>query len=424
MVPKIMKEYFKIIFLIIFISWAGANQYFAQADPKLKKTNQKVTAKKPQKQDKKEKEKIKKQTLKMSKKKEATTAEKQSVMASEEKTQEKSVMEASEKSPPLPLPAKDEVLEELQLFTQGIDTLKKHSSTSENTKPSQDIESLENSYKEYQKSKNYASQIHILNLLIAKKPTNKQYQFEKILAKKALEYDPFPNQLKKNEISTSLQKLIDIDPQFKKAHWALFDIIHHYNEWTKGTKFSNEEDILLALNLIKDISKKFGENRKTIRWTCHYMVAHFFYTEAKVQCLKLKNTSPNNPEGYIYTDYILSGKKEKALLNILKKFPHSQKVFLHVAQMFFDKKNFELSLKYFKKALKTDPQSFPALFGTAETLFKLNKTKEALVYYLKACKKNKIKAKIPFQKAKAQLSRKSLFQLANEYQNHINFCLN
>ena len=314
-----------------------------------------------------------------------------------------------------PTSVKDETLEELKLFAEGAQTLQA-------VWPS-DIPSLEKLAGQYKNSRDFRSWLKAVNMLISHKPKNIRYQFEKIQAQKALEYDPFPSQIKRNEIVENLQKIIKKNPRFQPPYWLMLDIIHHYNDWTEGTTFYKEANILQALNLIKDMAEKFGENSKTHQYKCIYLVKNNFYDEAKKECLKFKNLNPQNPTAYLYADYFLSEEKEKNLLAILKKFPKSKEIYTHTAQMFLDKKDLELSLKYFKKALSLDDQYFPALLGTAENLFKTDQVKEALGYYLQACKKNKIKTRIPFQKAKARLSQKNLFQQANEYQNGINFCL-
>ena len=331
-----------------------------------------------------------------------------------------------------PAPKKDDVLEELKLLTEeGIETL---STPSPNPLPLSRGRGLtEEGLKEEEKgglkqeapsapplgkgegvgggSKNKAP------------PKGRAAALEKILAQRSSQYDPAPKNSEKKKLAKKLQSLIEKHPRFKEAYWALFDLIHHYNEWAKGTDFLDEGSALQALELIKDIRQKFGESPKTLRFYCHYLSIGLFESEAKTACLKLKNLQPQNPEGWLYSDYFFSDKKEKNLLKILKKFPDSERVLLETAQMFFEKKAYPLSLKYFKKTLKKNPDLVPALIGAAQALSQMDQPSGALSYFSKACKKNKLKAKTPFQKAKARLSQQSLFREALKYQNHINFCL-
>ena len=326
---------------------------------------------------------------------------------------------------------KDELLEELKLFIQGVDTIK----TPEQKKPKPAKEkkpplkkknliplSLKEQLEYYRSVKDYPAQIRLLDRLIAKNPKEVKWLYQKILIRKILEYDPLPRASKKQELVQALKKITEAHPQFEPVYWAMFDLIHHYNEWTKGTRFSTEDSQSQALDLIRTIEQKFGENKKTIKYSCHYLMTANYHDEAKTQCAKAKRINSEDPDSYLKADYFLEGKSKPALLKILKKFPKSKQVFVTAGELFFERKDYTLAVKFFKKAAKFDKDYFPALIGTAKTLFVLDQKKEALEWYILACRKNKLKTKTPFSQAKASLSRKGLFRLANKYQSAVNSC--
>ena len=319
---------------------------------------------------------------------------------------------------------KDELLEELKLFIQGVDTIKtpkqKKLKPPEKKKKPSPLLSLQDQLEHYRSAKDYQAQISLLDRLIAKNPKEAKWVHQKILVRKILEYDPEPSASKRNELLNEMKKMTENHPQFEPSYWAMFDLIHHYNEWTQGTKFEAEDHNSQALDLVRLIEQKFGESKKTVKYSCHYLMTANYRDEAKIQCRKAKRINPEDPGAHLKADYLLEGKSKSALLKILKKFPNSKQVFASAGELFFERKDYTLAFKFFKKAQRFDADYFPALIGTAQTLFILDQPKEAMEWYIRACRTNKLKAKTPFEQAKAGLSRKDLFRLANKYQSAVN----
>ena len=323
-------------------------------------------------------------------------------------------------------PAKDTVLEDLKFFTQGVDTLSEDDSedkSSSEKKTSSMEKEAQDLAEKYQKEKNYKAQIAVLDVLLSKK-SSKVLERERIIARRKIEYDPHPSRVKKNELAAEFQKIIDKYPNYQEAYWGLFEIQHHYIKWIRNTPLYKEEEVMAALDLLKDIRKKFGKGPKISRYLCQYLTHNRFYGEARSQCQEAKNLNPKDSEVYVFLDYILSGKKSKALLKILKKFPGSQKIHRVAGEMFLEKKEYDLSMKFFKKAVQKDRSDISSLLGLAESLFFQNKTEEALELYFESCQKHILRSRDLFQKAKARLSQKSQFNMASRYQNKINICVN
>ena len=333
---------------------------------------------------------------------------------------------------------KDEVLEELEFLNQGGSSEPSDSKKDENSisaevsHPTIDlkslssaevIQSLELLAGQYKKIEDYPSQIRILDVLILKRPKNVIYRFEKLKAQRKLDYDPEPSNVKREELAKSIQELIELDSKNPDLYWELFDLLHYYIEWTKNTPFYNEELNTSALQLLKEIEYKFKSNKRTAKYLCHYYQLGQFYTEARLECIKAKQMNPKDPEVFLYS-YAQEGENDKQLLSILKRFPKSALMLSFVGQVFLDKKEYKLAVKYFKKALKRDSLFVSADLGMASALFKMNDVDQALEYYSKACLKNRLKTLQKFRSAKTSLSQKSLFDQASQYQDAINSCIN
>ncbi len=316
-------------------------------------------------------------------------------------------------SPPASSPdsaEKDNVLEELQLSAQGIFTDSKPSAGEENQNP-------------------------------PTTPPPKQTLLEGLQAVKQQrqkEYMQAPSRVKKEELEKKLNKIISSDPKNEEAHWELFELYHHYIEWSQNTDFYEEGQPFQILKLLQDIHKRFGESPKISKYLCQYSVANHLYVESQTHCEKAKKLLPEDTNLHIYADYFLSfpdhnlnqgpqknhRTRPQILLNLLKTKPPTEKLYTAIGTLFADKKKYDLSMKYFKKAVKMNDSYIPGLLGLAQVLTKSEQHETALKYYILSCQKHPYRSRTPFQQAKAHLSRQSLFKWAGEYQKQINICVN
>ncbi len=333
--------------------------------------------------------------------------------------------------------AEETSLKELESLTQGLHTLPsiftqspKQNVTLDDTskkeilKNQADAKTLKILNEQYKKSQKYLDQLQILDLLMPRAPQDISLKLDYIEAQKRVYYHPQPTLKKKDELEKELKNIIKTHPNHEDAYWSLFDLNHYYIEWAQNTEFYNKDFALQNLEFIKVIQKRFGETNKTAKYLCQYLIRNHLYQEAHPSCQKAKNLNPKNPETLIYTDYLLNNQNKKSLLKILKKHPHSVKVYLVVGELFFDQEKYSLSYKYFKKALSLDSQSLSAILGAAQSLFYEDKPNEALLYYVKACGLSVLKTRNLFQKAKSILNQKNLFDIASRYQAQLNYCVN
>ena len=356
-----------------------------------------------------------------------------------------------------PKEEKDEILEELKFSAQGIFT------DSENTKTSQKNRSAEsntdsaknepeNPRKEKNNQTNNPAKTEITTLADsspsdqkdenpADKTKNSTPSPPSIVESKETlshdedpanqemqEYSASPSRVKKEILEKKLNSMIRQNQKNETAHWKLFELYHHYMEWSQDTEFYQENQAFQTLKLLQDMYKQFGENQKIMKYLCQYFVINHLYVESKTYCQKAKKLLPDDTDLHLYADYFnesaSSSSKSQVLLNLLKTKPPSEKLYTIIGKMFADKKKDKLSMKYFQKAVKLNGSYIPSLLGLSETLLRLGQYQPALKYYVLACQKHPYKSRTPFQKAKAYLNRNSLFKTASEYQKQINICIN
>ena len=245
------------------------------------------------------------------------------------------------------------------------------------------------------------------------------------------DYFSSPSRVKKEELEKKLNEIISSKPKNEEAYWKLFELYHHYAEWSKDTDFYQNSQPYQILELLQDMRKKFGESQKITKYLCQYFVINHLYTESQPHCEKAKKLLPEDTNLHLFADYLGSAphdlnqkKKTKILLNLLKTKAPSERLYAAIGSLFFDKKKYTLSVKYFEKAVKMDDSYIPGLLGLAQALTKAGRHDTALKYYVLSCQKHPYRSRAPFQQAKAHLSRKSLFKMAGEYQNQINICIN
>ena len=292
---------------------------------------------------------------------------------------------------------KDEILEELKFSAQGIFT------DSENISKPPQKEDLSDSDTNTQDNK----------------------------TEKIQDYFAHPSRIKKEALEKQLNSIISENPKNEEAYWELFELSHHYMEWSQNTEFYQESQPFQVLKLLQDMHKQFGENQKITKYLCQYFIINHLYQESQPYCQKAKKLLPEDTDLHIYADYLneASGQKPSAgksqtLLNLLKTKAPTEKLYTVIGQMFADKKKYKLSVKYFQKAVKMNDSYILGLLGLAEVLTKSGQHEAALKYYILACQKHPYKVRTPFQQAKAYLSQNSLFKPAGEYQKQINICVN
>ena len=293
------------------------------------------------------------------------------------------------------------------------------SNTQENPSQKSNQEDFKTNSKE---SPTPLQQIQTLQQLSEKHPQEYTYPLQKLKIEIEQNFKK-PTIQKYRKYFQSYENLIESFPDTKEIYWDFFYFIQAYVTLIKDTPFHDPEIPKQALNLLNNMELKFKGDKKIPLHLCSYLIMFNFYEEGLQKCDQAIAMNPEEPLPYLLRFQHSKESQKKDLLLILRKFPSKPQVLHFIGNYFKNKKNDRLSIQYLKKASQKAPQSIDILIDLADALFQNESYEEALSYYIRSCQINSSKVKSHFRKSKSNLSQKSLFNLANTYQTHLNTCI-
>ncbi|MCB0411706.1 MAG: tetratricopeptide repeat protein, partial [Bdellovibrionales bacterium] len=188
---------------------------------------------------------------------------------------------------------------------------------------------------------------------------------------------------KKPEIETQaieeFRKSIDLNPKYKPAYDALFEI------------FTGNDNRHEARGIINDMISKFGKRSELYNDLCRLYAIDGFIEQAIDTCSEAIRISSRYDKNFIYLARSFSdqGDKKKAskiLAQAAKRFPKSDFVQSAAGDFYQTEKNYPVAERYYSNAVKINPQSAVAHIGLAQSMVESQKYKEALPHFQQACK--------------------------------------
>lgn len=236
----------------------------------------------------------------------------------------------------------------------------------------------------YSSLKKFEDEVRVLSIIAKKEEEN--HEWHMLLAhaylKQAAALDKKEMEKHARLLTAGIQQLrmvLKIQPKYKPA----FDLLL---KTFIEQKAHNE-----ARELLIEGIQSFGKRPDLFRELCRLDSNDGFLVQAVSNCTESIKISPNYPDHYVFLIQALYDQKEevkaeKQATAAAKKFPNSEFVQWAAGTMFFRKKNYPVSARYFKAAVKSKPDSGRAQFGLAQALFEAGQEQEALEHFIKACK--------------------------------------
>jgi tetratricopeptide (TPR) repeat protein len=236
----------------------------------------------------------------------------------------------------------------------------------------------------YSNLKRYEDEVRVLNIIAKKDEEN--HEWHMLLAhaylKQAAPLGDKDFDKKSRLLTSGIQQLrmaLKISPKYKPAYDLLLKTLIEQ-------KAHNE-----ARELLMEGIESFGPRADLYRELCRIDSNDGFLVQAVSNCTESIKISPNYPDHYVFLVQALYDQKEevkaeKHATTAARKFPNSEFVQWAAGTMFFRKKNFPVSTRYFKAAVKAKPESGRAQFGLAQSLYEGGQHAEALEHFIKACK--------------------------------------
>jgi tetratricopeptide (TPR) repeat protein len=158
-----------------------------------------------------------------------------------------------------------------------------------------------------------------------------------------------------------------------------------------------------ARDLLTDMMKRFGQKGKWLSELCALYTADAFYEKAVETCelaIKKDSKNPKTPVNLAKT-FLEQEKPEKAkkvLVNAAIKIRGSEIVQTALGEYFLEKKNFIDAFLWFKAGVKSNPKSYTAQIGLAQSALELQKMEDSVNAFTAACRLDR-KAIREFQSA-------------------------
>lgn len=234
----------------------------------------------------------------------------------------------------------------------------------------------------YSFKKDYANEVRVLKTFVSQHEENIKVRM--LLAQAYLKqaYDR-PNAENFDEILTSgiqeLRRTLEVNRKYKPAYDLLLKTLLEQKNHNEA-----RELLMEGINL-------YGERPELYRELCRLDSTDGFLVQAVHNCRESIRVSPNFPDHYVYLVQSLHDQgedqqAERAIVSAAKRFPKSEFVQWAAGTLFMRKKNHPVAARYFEAAYKADPTKARAIFGYAQALFESGHEKDALKYFIKACK--------------------------------------
>jgi tetratricopeptide (TPR) repeat protein len=235
----------------------------------------------------------------------------------------------------------------------------------------------------YSKKRKYSDEVRVLKILAGKNESSYQAQMllgQRLLKEAMASKDPESTKRIEIEAIRAFRVCLKIRPNFKPAFDELLNTLLTH----KGAASDARE-------LIAEGVSKFGERPELVMELCRLDAQNGYVTQAVASCRQAKQISPGFPDSYVYLSQALYDQEENTqaeqeLVTAAKRFPASEFVQWSAGTVFFRKKNYPVSSRYFGQAVKADPVSSRSQFGYAQSLFESGQEGAALPEFAKACK--------------------------------------
>lgn len=250
-------------------------------------------------------------------------------------------------------------------------------------------------------------QLKILLDLATQQPKNSRIQFKLGLAYYSLR--------QADSSVESLRKAISLRPSF----WPPYNTLLELFKETENTYESRE--------LLKNIINQFGAKSKFLAELCELNFKDEFIDQGIDVCMMAYSSNSKNAESLIYLGLLQlkAQQTNDGQTNIIKaanKFASNEFAQWAAGDIYLQKKNFHVALRYFKSAVLANKNSARSHLGLALTQFELGKYKAALSEFKTACKLDQGLAKDPFRIAANRLARTRNFDWMKTYDGEAKRC--
>lgn len=230
----------------------------------------------------------------------------------------------------------------------------------------------------------HLEQVKLLKDLALKYPNNSRIQYKLGLA--------YYNYRDADNAVESLRKAIQLRPNFYPPYKTLLSL------------FKETQNIYESRELLKNTLAQFGETPKLLSELCELTYKDNLIDQGITVCSKAYGADVNNVDNLIYLGQLQmkSGMVAEGQDNILRaanKNYGNEFAQWAAGQIYLEKKNYHVALRYFKAAVKANSKSARARLGHALSLFALDKYEAALNEFKISCDYDKKLTKDPFRVA-------------------------
>lgn len=179
--------------------------------------------------------------------------------------------------------------------------------------------------------------------------------------------------------------------------------------------------------LLNDMIKTFGEKKGFLNQLCALYINDGFLAEARSTCQKAIKRDPRYPDNHVHLAQSFLGMEnkkssEKVFIVAARQFPKSEYVQWATGEFYYQDKNYPIAIRYLRQAVLADPKSARSNLGLAISLFETNAFKDALPYYLQACKQDESRVALEaFRSAAGKLRHKNSSE-SGPYESELSKC--
>jgi len=259
----------------------------------------------------------------------------------------------------------------------------------------------------YRKNRNYLDEIRTLEVLAQRQP--KDASVEELIGRAYLS----TNNLEKSAVH--YRKAIQLDKKRLGAYEGLYDV------------FSKNNNNYERRALLTDVQKVFGETPEVVTKLCRFYSQDNYIEKGIELCLKAINLNPNIPDNHVFLalNYKASNEVPQSLKIIqvaAKRFSKSEFAQFTAGKMNDEIKNFETSRYFYRRCVKTDPNSDRCWGKLGQAALQLKDFQESLDAFVKACKLNSRAHYTNFRNATTTVRIQRQAQWEDKFQNAVDQC--
>ncbi len=272
----------------------------------------------------------------------------------------------------------------------------------------------------YSKKELYGDEIRVLNVMADRdeKSSEARMLLGQAYEKQAMKAKDTEAAKKFNgQAIVAFRESVALRPKFKPAFDSLLAAL---------LESGDPKDAADARDLLADGLERFGHRPELMKEECRLDSMQGFVSQAVRSCREAIHLAPAFPDSYVFLVQSLFDEKEDTsaeheIVDAAKRFPASEFVQWSAGTVFYRKKNFPVSTRYFGQAVKADPESSRSQFGYAQSLFESGQEKEALPVFQKACTMDPKNVTEVFFTASSRLRNKGN-PLGGQYKEAANLC--